>query len=69
MFSGGAPKAPPAPPPPPTIDTAAQQADAQMKQFRRRGYAATVLSNQATLGSPNLGTTKLLGGSGATPNG
>ena len=60
MF-GGAPKAPPAPPPPPTIDQAAQQADQSMAANRRRGYAATQLTTQSTLGTPTVGTKTLLG--------
>jgi len=60
LFGGDAPKPPPPPPPPPSIDQAAQEADSMAKQRQRRGYAATLLTQQP-LGNPNVGTAKLLG--------
>jgi hypothetical protein len=64
-----APKAPPppAPPPkPPTLDQAAQQADQSDMIRKRRGYAATVLTQDGTP-QTRTGTRSLLGsGAGAT---
>jgi hypothetical protein len=55
------PKPPAPPPPPPTIDTAAQQADAANLIRRRRGYAATVLTQPGNVPQTNLGTKSVLG--------
>jgi hypothetical protein len=62
------PKPPPPPPPPPTIDQAAQQADAANLIRRRRGYAATVLTQPGDVPQTQLGTKSLLGGGGSTPS-
>ena len=59
-----APKAPTPPPPPPNIDTAAQQADANNLIRRRRGYAATVLTQPGNVPQTRTGTRSVLGASG-----
>jgi len=69
-MSPSPPKPPAPPPPPPTIDQAAQEADAANLIRRRRGYAATVLTQPGNVPQTQLGTKSLLGGSnlgGANP--
>ncbi len=67
-MSPSPPKPPAPPPPPPTIDTAAQQADAANLIRRRRGYAATVLTQPGNIPQTNLGTKAVLGSSGTGAN-
>lgn len=45
----------------PTIDQAAQNAEDELRLRRRRGRAQYRLSNQQTLGQPNVGTKTLTG--------
>ena len=55
------PKAPTPPPPAPNIDVAQQQADAGDLLRRRRGFAATVLSQPGNVPQTRTGTKSVLG--------
>ena len=65
MSFGSKPKTPALPTPTPTVATPAVEAAADAERRRQRtssGRAATMLTNQETYSTPNIGTTKLLGG-------
>lgn len=65
MSFGRKPKTPAMPTPTPTVATPAVEAAANAERRRQRtasGRAATMLTSQENYSSPNVGTTKLLGG-------
>jgi hypothetical protein len=63
------PKPPPNPtpaPPPPNINEAQQQADANNLLRRRRGYAATTLTEPGNIPQTRTGTKSVLGNGSST---